>query len=89
MSHILQGSSPIGRAKFIEHAITLATAFLQAQNLYGVLMVFTALTDSAVSRLKLSWEKIDKKKRKVSIDVNLGFGCSCLTSSFFSFSSRK
>jgi hypothetical protein len=52
------------RVNAIESAISVMSSLVKLRNFYGALMVFSALSHSAIGRLKLSWEKIGKKKLK-------------------------
>lgn len=61
---ILKESSLPSRVVSIEAAISVMGYLRKLRNYYGTLMVYSALSHSSIGRLKLSWEKIQKKRLK-------------------------
>lgn len=62
-SEVLSRSTPGARASVIEKWAMVADTCRCLHNFNGVLGIITALTCSAIFRLKKSWEKVSKQVR--------------------------
>jgi len=72
-NYILTGSSAKQRAYFIMHVIEVLACIYKLDNYHGTVAILAALESSAISRLKRSWELVDKDTKETLTPIKTHF----------------
>lgn len=70
-AEILKEANVKKRASLIEHFIAVADACYSQNNFHSAMVVMSALHDSSISRLKITWDKVSRKFKEMLEAVEL------------------
>jgi len=72
-NYILTGNTAKQRAYFIMHVIDILSLIFKMDNFHGSVSLLASLESSAISRLKRSWEFVEKEKKEILTEIKSQF----------------